>query len=184
MPACHVPLDTRSGRSTPGFYRSGSFFQHCLASRPFLRCGWRALVRLDRAHGLAREQHDYRRDCRVKTIMTAAGRMLSAWWPGFVAGALMGFNGYMWSQAVIVEVYTFSVLSLGRRAGLPSSLDLRAESAPVLSTPAFFLFGICFTNHMTLVLAAMGIEILIAAAQPKLRRRPFSRKRRRLISLD
>src|SRR5213592_3759902 len=31
---------------------------------------------------------------------------------GFVAGALIGFNGYMWSQAVIVEVYTFSVLSL------------------------------------------------------------------------
>lgn len=30
-----------------------------------------------------------------------------------VAGSLMiGFNGFMWSQAVIVEVYTLSVLSL------------------------------------------------------------------------
>ena len=31
---------------------------------------------------------------------------------GFVAGTLLGFNGYMWSQSVIVEVYSFSVLSL------------------------------------------------------------------------
>src|SRR5262245_12402410 len=31
---------------------------------------------------------------------------------GFVAGALLGFNGYMWSQSVIVEVYSLSVLSL------------------------------------------------------------------------
>jgi hypothetical protein len=31
---------------------------------------------------------------------------------GFVAGVLLGFNGYMWSQSVIVEVYSFSVLSL------------------------------------------------------------------------
>ena len=30
---------------------------------------------------------------------------------GLVAGLLMGFNGFMWSQAVIVEVYTWSVLS-------------------------------------------------------------------------
>ena len=31
---------------------------------------------------------------------------------GFVAGMVIGFNGFMWSQAVIVEVYTLSVLSL------------------------------------------------------------------------
>src|SRR5687767_9574594 len=31
---------------------------------------------------------------------------------GLAAGVLVGFNGFMWSQAVIVEVYTFSVLSL------------------------------------------------------------------------
>src|SRR5439155_21107481 len=30
---------------------------------------------------------------------------------GFIAGTLFGFNGFMWSQAVIVEVYTLSVLS-------------------------------------------------------------------------
>jgi hypothetical protein len=31
---------------------------------------------------------------------------------GFVAGGLLGFNGFMWSQSVIVEVYSLSVLSL------------------------------------------------------------------------
>ncbi len=31
---------------------------------------------------------------------------------GFVAGMLLGFNGFMWSQSVIVEVYSFSVASL------------------------------------------------------------------------
>ena len=30
---------------------------------------------------------------------------------GFVAGTLIGFNGFMWSQSVIVEVYAFSVAS-------------------------------------------------------------------------
>ena len=30
----------------------------------------------------------------------------------FVGGALLGFNGYIWSQAVIVEVYTLGVFSL------------------------------------------------------------------------
>src|SRR5437879_7993868 len=35
---------------------------------------------------------------------------------------------------------------------------------------AWLLFGICFTNHQTLIVAAMGIEITILAAQPKLGR--------------
>ena len=39
---------------------------------------------------------------------------------GFVAGMLIGFNGFMWSQAVIVEVYTLSVLSL---AGISTSVS-------------------------------------------------------------
>src|SRR6185436_14159419 len=30
---------------------------------------------------------------------------------GFVAGMLLGYNGFMWSQSVIVEVYSFSVAS-------------------------------------------------------------------------
>ena len=88
---------------------------------------------------------------------------------GFVAGMLLGFNGYMWSQSVIVEVYPFSVLSL---MGVMACL-LRWVYAPHQRRYVYFawlLFGICFTNHQTLIVAAMGIEVAILAAQPKLGR--------------
>ena len=91
---------------------------------------------------------------------------------GFVAGLLLGFNGYMWSQSVIVEVYSFSVLSL---MGVLVCL-LRWIYAPHQRRYlywAFFLFGICFTNHQTLICAAMGIEVAIAAADFKLGRALF-----------
>src|SRR5436190_2217669 len=91
---------------------------------------------------------------------------------GYVAGMLIGFNGFMWSQAVIVEVYPFSLLSF---VGVLCCL-LRWIYAPHQKRYlhwAMFLFGICFTNHMTLIVAAMGIEVAIAAAQPKLGRDLF-----------
>ncbi len=88
---------------------------------------------------------------------------------GFVAGTLIGFNGYMWSQAVIVEVYPFSLVSL---MGVILCL-MRWIYAPHQRRYiywAWFLFGICFTNHQSLLVAAMGIEIAIIAGQPKLGR--------------
>src|SRR5881392_2996784 len=91
---------------------------------------------------------------------------------GYVAGMLVGFNGFMWSQAVIVEVYPFSLLSF---VGVLCCL-LRWIYAPHQRRYLYwtlFLFGICFTNHMTLIVAAMGIEVAIIAAQPKLGRDIF-----------
>ncbi len=88
---------------------------------------------------------------------------------GFVSGALMGFNGFMWSQSVIVEVYTLSVLSL---MGVLCCL-LRWIYAPHQLKYLYwtmFLFGICFTNHQTLLVAAMGIQVAIIFANPKLGR--------------
>lgn len=88
---------------------------------------------------------------------------------GFVAGMLLGFNGYMWSQSVIVEVYPLSALSF---LGVLLCL-LRWAYAPHQMRYlylAFFIFGICVTNHQTLLLAAMGIEIAIAAIQPRIGR--------------
>ncbi|MGB1672616.1 MAG: protein O-mannosyl-transferase family, partial [Limisphaerales bacterium] len=67
---------------------------------------------------------------------------VSAW----VAGMLMGFNGFMWSQAVIVEVYTLSVLSLmGVLACLMHWVYVQEQKRYLYL--AFFLFGICFNNH-------------------------------------
>jgi len=82
---------------------------------------------------------------------------------GLVAALLMGFNGYMWSQAVIVEVYTLSVLSLM----LTLTFLLRWIYAPHQLRYlyyAMFFFGICLTNHMSLLVAAVGILVLVGAA--------------------
>jgi len=88
---------------------------------------------------------------------------------GWVAGTLIAFNGYLWSQAVIAEVYTLSVLSLVLVFVLLMRWTYTPEKARWLLW-AFFVFGICFTNHQTLICAAMGIEVLIALTRPQLGR--------------
>jgi hypothetical protein len=88
---------------------------------------------------------------------------------GFVAALLTGFNGFMWSQAVIVEVYTLSVLSL---AGVLVCL-MRWIYAPHQHRYlylAFFWFGICFNNHQSLLVIALSLEAAIIAVQPRLGR--------------
>src|SRR5258708_1964712 len=88
---------------------------------------------------------------------------------GFVAGMLLGFNGFMWSQSVIVEVYSFSVASLM----LVLLCLMRWIYAPLQRRYlylALFFHGLCFTNHQTLILPAMGIEVAIAAASFRLSR--------------
>src|SRR6478736_4240321 len=88
---------------------------------------------------------------------------------GFVGGLLLGFNGYMWSQSVIVEVYSFSVLSL-----VAVLLFLmRWVYAPHQNRYlylAFFMYGICVNNHQSLLPIAMGLEALILAVKPRLAR--------------
>src|SRR5215467_12423042 len=91
---------------------------------------------------------------------------------GFVAGMLIGYNGFMWSQSVIVEVYAFSVLSFM----IVLLCLLRWIYAPHQRRYLFFAMffhGICFTNHQTLVVAAMGIEVAIAAADYRMGRNLF-----------
>ena len=86
---------------------------------------------------------------------------------GFVAGLLLGYNGYMWSQSVIVEVYAFSVLSL---MGVMLFL-LRWVYAPHQNRYlylAFFMYGICVNNHQSLLPIAMGLEVLIVMVKPRL----------------
>jgi tetratricopeptide (TPR) repeat protein len=88
---------------------------------------------------------------------------------GYVAAMLTGFNGFMWSQCVIVEVYPLSVFSLT----LMLCMLMRWMYAPHQNRYlylAFFLFGVCFSNHQTLILAAMGLEVAIIAAKPRMGR--------------
>ncbi|MBL9128829.1 MAG: DUF2723 domain-containing protein, partial [Verrucomicrobiales bacterium] len=85
------------------------------------------------------------------------------------SGLMIGFNGFMWSQAVIVEVYTLSVLSLV----LTFVFLLHYVYAPNQKRYLYwaaFMFGIAFTNHQTLIVAAMGIEVLITMVNRRLGR--------------
>ena len=78
----------------------------------------------------------------------------------------------MWSQSVIVEVYAFSVASLM----IVLLCLLRWIYAPHQRRYlywALFFHGICFTNHQTLIVAAMGIEVAIAAANYRMGRYLF-----------
>ena len=88
---------------------------------------------------------------------------------GFVSGLLIGFNGYMWSQAVIVEVYPLSVVSL-----MAVLLCLmRWVYAPFQHRylyGAFFFYGICVNNHQSLLVIAMGMEALVICADRKVGR--------------
>lgn len=88
---------------------------------------------------------------------------------GFVAAGLIGFNGYLWSQSVIVEVYSFGVASLM----VVLVFLLRWIYAPHQHRYlyyALFFHGISFTNHQTLIVAAMGIEVAIAATNYRMGR--------------
>src|SRR2546425_151675 len=88
---------------------------------------------------------------------------------GMAAGMLIGFNGFMWSQAVIVEVYTLTVLSLA--GGLLCLMRwIYAPHQRWYLYLAFFWFGICFNNHQSLLVIALGIEVAVIAVAPKLGR--------------
>lgn len=92
---------------------------------------------------------------------------------GFAAGALLGFNGFLWSQAVIVEVYGLSILSFVMVLTMLLRWMYSPEKHRYLYWMAFW-FGICLNNHQTLVLATMGLEVAIALRNPRLGRNLFA----------
>jgi tetratricopeptide (TPR) repeat protein len=91
---------------------------------------------------------------------------------GFVAGGLSDFNSFMWSQAVIVDKHTLSIASL---LGVVVFL-LRWVYAPRQHRylyAAFFMYGICFNNHQSLLPIIMGMQVLMWLVEPKLGREFF-----------
>ncbi|HEX4120571.1 MAG TPA: DUF2723 domain-containing protein [Verrucomicrobiae bacterium] len=87
---------------------------------------------------------------------------------GFVAAIMLGFGGVIWSEAVIVQTYALSTLLLV----MALALILRWIYAPNQRRYVYFvafLFGLCVTSHQ-LMIVAMGLEIAIIAADPKLGR--------------
>ena len=86
---------------------------------------------------------------------------------GLSAGLILGFNGFVWSQAVIVEVYTLSILTFVLTLVFLMRWFFIPEQRRYLYL-ALFMFGLCFTNHQTLLLASPGLVIVVLLGDRKL----------------
>jgi tetratricopeptide (TPR) repeat protein len=89
---------------------------------------------------------------------------------GVVAGTMLGMGGVMWSESVAINRISLF--------GVPWVMVVSVCLMHWVYAPhqrrylywAIFFFGICMTIHQTLLVAAIGIEACIIAAQPKLGR--------------
>jgi tetratricopeptide (TPR) repeat protein len=92
---------------------------------------------------------------------------------GIVAGLLLGLGGVMWSESVVINrISPF---------GVPWMMIVLLCLLRWIYAPhqrgylycAMFFFGICLTIHQTLLCAAVGIEVAVAATQLRLGRDLF-----------
>ena len=92
---------------------------------------------------------------------------------GVTAGLLMGFGSSMWKESVVINRISLF--------GVPWLMMVLVFMMRWICAPhqrrylyvAMFFFGICWTIHQTLMLAALGIEIGIAMCQVRLGRDLF-----------
>jgi tetratricopeptide (TPR) repeat protein len=92
---------------------------------------------------------------------------------GMVAGLLLGLDSFIWKEAVVINRIALF--------GMPWLVVVLLCLMRWIYAPhqkrylylALFFFGICATIHQTLIVAAMGIEVLIAVAHPRLGRDLF-----------
>ena len=92
---------------------------------------------------------------------------------GFSAGLLLGLDGFMWRESVAVNRIAVS--------SVPWFLIVLACILRWLYAPhqhryiywALFVFGICFTTHQSLIVAAIGVQVAIAAGNQRIGRDVF-----------
>ena len=92
---------------------------------------------------------------------------------GFAAGVLMGLDGFMWRESVAANRIAVSSVPWFMLVLVCLMRWLYAPQRHRYLYWALLLFGICFTTHQSLIVAALGIEILIAAGKPALGRDIF-----------
>jgi hypothetical protein len=92
---------------------------------------------------------------------------------GFAAGVLMGLDGFMWRESVAANRIAVSSVPWFMLVLLCLMRWLYAPQQHRYLYWALFLFGMCFTTHQSLIVAALGIEVLIAAGKPALGRDIF-----------
>jgi len=83
-------------------------------------------------------------------------------WCQFVAGMLTGFNGYVWSQSVILWRFTHLACVVSGSDALPDALIYAPHQWRYLFYALFF-HGISLHYHQTLIVAAMGLGAIAAA---------------------
>ncbi|HEY2330253.1 MAG TPA: DUF2723 domain-containing protein [Verrucomicrobiae bacterium] len=92
---------------------------------------------------------------------------------GFVAGTLLGMDGFMWKESVAINrISLFGVPWLIAVVLFLMRWTYAPQQRRYLYLAMLF-YGICATIHQTLLLSAMGIEIIIALALPRLGRDLF-----------
>jgi tetratricopeptide (TPR) repeat protein len=92
---------------------------------------------------------------------------------GFVAGLLMGLDGFMWRESVAVNRIAVSSVPWFLIVLLCLMRWLYAPHQYRFLCWALFVFGICFTTHQSLIVAAIGVEVAIAAGNNRLGRDVF-----------
>jgi len=89
---------------------------------------------------------------------------------GIVAGLLLGFDDFMWKESVVINrISVFDVPWLMLVAACLMRWIYAPQQRRYLYAAMFF-FGLCFTIHQTMLLAAMGIEAVVVMGNPKLGR--------------
>jgi tetratricopeptide (TPR) repeat protein len=86
---------------------------------------------------------------------------------GLVAGLMLGFDGFMWKESVVInrisvfDVPWLMIVALCLLRWIYAPRQLRYLYI------GMFVFGLCATIHQTMLVAAMGIEVCIAVAHPR-----------------
>ncbi len=106
-----------------------------------------------------------------RNILERASHTLDApicWIGGVVCSLLFAFSPVMWSQSVIVEVYSLNAFFLALIFLLSYKWMCRPKNETLYITA--FIFGLGLTNYQVLLLAALPLVIIVALKDIKLLR--------------
>jgi tetratricopeptide (TPR) repeat protein len=92
---------------------------------------------------------------------------------GVVAGLLLGFDGFMWKESVVINRISLFDVPWIMVVALCLLRWIYAPHQRRYLYIGMFFFGVCATIHQTMLVAAMGIEVCIAVALPRLGRDLF-----------
>jgi tetratricopeptide (TPR) repeat protein len=92
---------------------------------------------------------------------------------GIVAGLLLGFDRFMWMESVVINRISLFDVPWIMIVALCLFRWIYAPNQKRYLYIGMFFFGVCATIHQTMLVAAMGIEVCIAIALPRLGRDLF-----------